>query len=382
MDWLTIEELKRLVDRKPKLSLSLFMPTHRNSTETRQDRIRFKNLLNKATGHLVAAGLRSSEVAALLEPAERLHDDSAFWRHQSDGLALFLSTETFRFYRLPLDFDELVLASNQFYVKPLLPMFTGDGHFFILTLSQSQIRLLEATRYSMDELELDGVPTSLAEVVAFDDPEKQLQFHTRAAAKAGGQAAVFFGHDPADKAKDRLLRYFRQVDRGVREMLKDERSPLLLAGVEYLLPIYRQVNSYPYLLTESLSGNPDTLAPADLHAQAWMLVEPDFREAQDVDQAQFEFLAGTGLTATNVHEIVPAAHYGRVEVLFLDTETQIWGNFDLDTGTVSLHSEPVPESEDLLNLAAIQTVLNRGTVYARPARSAPATTPLAAILRY
>lgn len=381
MDWLTLEELKVLADRGPVISASLFMPTHR-SGKVQQDRIRFKNLLREVAESLRVSGLRSPEATAILAPAEQLQHDPAFWRHQSDGLAVFLSKEAFHFYRLPLNLAELAVVARQFYVKPLLPMFTGNGHFFVLALSQGQVRLLEATRYSVDELELEWVPSSLAEAVAHGDPERQLQFHTRAAAKANGQAAVFFGHDPADEAKGKLLRYFRQIDGGLRTMLKDERSPLVLAGVDYLLPIYRQANSYPYLLEEGIVGNPDALAPADLHARGWALVEPEFREAQEVDQAQFEFLAGTGLTSTDVHDVVPAAHYGRIEVLFLEAGSQVWGHFDADAGTVELHDKPTPVSDDLLNLAAIQTILGRGTVYAVQAEEVPSDEPLAALFRY
>jgi hypothetical protein len=162
VDWLTLDELKALVDRGPNVSVSLFMPTHRDSTETRQDRIRFKNLLREAAERLRAIGLRSPEAAAILALAGQLQYDSALWRHQSDGLAAFLGRETSRIYRLPLNFDELAVAAARFYVKPLLPLFTGGGHFFVLALSQGQVRLLEATRYSVDESELDGVPISLA----------------------------------------------------------------------------------------------------------------------------------------------------------------------------------------------------------------------------
>jgi len=54
MDWLTLEELRALVDRGPEISVSLFMPTHRDSTGARQDRIRFKNLLREAAERLRA----------------------------------------------------------------------------------------------------------------------------------------------------------------------------------------------------------------------------------------------------------------------------------------------------------------------------------------
>lgn len=37
--------------------------------------------------------------------------------------------------------------------------------------------------------------------------------------------------------------------------------PLVLAGVEYLLPIYRRANTYPYLLDGGVTGNPEGRRP-------------------------------------------------------------------------------------------------------------------------
>jgi hypothetical protein len=36
----------------------------------------------------------------------------------------------------------------------LLSLFTGNGHFYILALSQNQVRLLEGTRYTVDEISI------------------------------------------------------------------------------------------------------------------------------------------------------------------------------------------------------------------------------------
>ncbi len=63
-------------------------------------------------------------------------------------------------------------------------------------------------------------------------------------------------------------------------------------------------------------------------------------------------------------------------------ETQCWGMFDPETQAIQLVSEEVPEAEDLLDCAALQTFLNSGTVYAVPPDQVPAPAPLAAILRY
>jgi len=62
------------------------------------------------------------------------------------------------------------------------------------------------------EVELENTPQSLSEAFKYDDPEKQLQFHTRAPAAGGERAAMFHGHGVGkDDAKDNILRFFHQV---------------------------------------------------------------------------------------------------------------------------------------------------------------------------
>ena len=148
MDIITNEELKTFLARGPGWHVSLFMPTHRRGRETEQDPIRFGNLLREVEERLLDKGLRSREVQEMLKPAQRLVQEPGFWRYQSHGLAVFFAPEEFHAYRLPLPFEELVVISNRFHLKPLLPLFASDGHFYILALSQNQVRLLSLIHIS------------------------------------------------------------------------------------------------------------------------------------------------------------------------------------------------------------------------------------------
>jgi hypothetical protein len=380
MELLSRAELETLIEEPEGLCVSIFLPTHRAGAQTQQDPIRLKNLLGEAEERLLAKGLRTQEVAGLLEPARELLADSVFWRHQSDGLAVFLSSGVFRYYRLPLNFEDLVVVADRYNLKPLLPLLTGDGQFYVLALSQNEVRLLRATRHSVSEVELEDIPESLADTLRYDDQEKQLQFHTGTAGGRGGRAAIFHGHGP-DDPKDDILRYFRQIDRGVQELLKGSQAPLVLVGVDYLLPIYREASRYPHTIEEGVTGNPESLRPEDLHERAWDAVRPRFSEAQQNAAARYRQLAGTGQTSRDVREIVAAAYYGRVETLFVASGAQQWGVFDPDTGEVDLHEGL--GGEDLLDFAAIQTVLQQGTVYVTHPENMPTEDATAAsVFRY
>ncbi len=145
MDILTKTELEQLMRKEQQWCVSIYMPTHRTGTDAQQDPIRLKNLLREAEIQLSAQGIGRREVQNMLEPASMLIQDSNFWQHQSDGLAIFISSSRVRRYRLPLKFEELVVVIDHFHIKPLLPLFTGDGQFYILALSQNEVRLLLGT---------------------------------------------------------------------------------------------------------------------------------------------------------------------------------------------------------------------------------------------
>lgn len=386
MNLLSRNELQALSGKQIEPCVSIYLPTHRAGKDVEQDPIRFKNLLRQVEKDLSEQGRRSLQINEWLEPAKQLLADSLFWSHQSDGLAVFIAPEEFYHYRVPLKFEELAVVSGRFHLKPLFPLLGGDERFYFLALSQNQARLFQGTRYNMSEVELKNVPKSLAEALKYDDPERQLQFHTRAPAAKGERAAIFHGHgaghiDAAVHKKD-ILRYFQQLDKGMQDLLRNEHVPLVLAGVDYLLPIYREANSYQHLLDEGVFGNPDELNTENLHERAWAVVQPHFQKAQRGAAAKYRQLANTGRTANELQDVVPAAYHGQIEFLFVDLGLQIWGTIKQNDNGIQFHQKAEPGDEDLLDSAAIQTFLHRGTVYVVASDEMPDKTPVAAVFRY
>ncbi len=377
------EELKRLTEKPEPPCISIFLQTHRSGKEVERDPIRLKNLLRQAREHLLAGGHRATKVREWLEPAERTFTKEFFWSHQSDGLAVFLSPSGIWHYGLPMDFRELVVVSDQFHVKPLIPLLNEDGRFYILALSQNQLRLFQGTHYSINEVRLKGTPHSLAEALQYDDPQKQLQLHTRAPKGKRGQAAMFHGHGVGtDDRKDRILRYFQLIDASLHKFLRNQRAPLLLAGVKYLLPIYREVNSYPHLMKECIGGNVEELSKAEIHKRAWKKVRPRFQRAQKEAAAQYLELAGSGRTSDDINQIVEAACQGCITAVFLASSVQMWGRVNPDTQMVYWHEKAKPGDRDLLDFIALQALLTDGKVFVVHPDQVPGGEPLAAILRY
>src|SRR5262245_38601884 len=104
MDLFTRDDLRALLAQRPGPCVSLFLPTHRGGSA--QDPVRFRNLLATAGDRLLTSGVRAAEARELLAPAQLLLGEPLFWKNQCDGLALFLTPDFLRVYRLPLPLGE------------------------------------------------------------------------------------------------------------------------------------------------------------------------------------------------------------------------------------------------------------------------------------
>ncbi|MFP5274493.1 baeRF3 domain-containing protein [Coleofasciculus sp.] len=390
MPLLSTEELKTLVTQPEGLCVSIFMPTHTAGSQIKQDPIRFKNLMGKAEAQLVEQGMRSADAQEMLKSAQELDRDH-FWRHQNQGLALFIAPNFFRYYRLPLDFEELVVVGEQFHLKPLMPLLTGDGRFYILALSQKKVRLLVGGRDRIREIqpeEVDNLPESLMSVLQYEDSENQTQFMSSQTYSPGGlpgsDPGTLHGRGVDEDHENQIVRFLSKVNKGIREFLQDETVPLVLAGVDYLLPIYKRVNSYPHLLEEGITGNPDLSKPEELHTQAWAIVQPTFQQAEKEAIDRFREFSGNNQEQASdaLKEVVQAAYNRRIDSLFVALDHQQWGSFDPQSNTVQLHEQHQAGDQDLLDLAAVYTVLNGGTVFAVESERVPAQSPIAAVFRY
>ena len=379
MHTLPPEALKTLIQKQTGPCLSLFMPPGAVGTKPQQSQIHFRNLLRKAEEILAAHGLKPPDIRTFMEPLSGIAGQALVRKNRRDGLALFHSRDLMNLYALPLDVAELVIVGDRFHVKPLLPLLGDENRFFLLALSQKAVRLFEGSRFGLRERPLEHCPHSLEEALQYDEPERQVRFRSR----AGAETATRSGHGAgADQVKDDILKFFRLIDRGLRDPLKEEKAPLVLAGVEYLFPIYRDANTYPYLMDEGIQGNPEEEEEENLHRQALQILKPYYERAEHDAIAQYRQSSGTGLTATDIREIVPAAVHGRVGILLVASGRQQWGVLTPETGAVTLHAAMKPGDEDLLDVAAIQTFINGGMVHLLPPGKIPGQEVLAAVYRY
>jgi hypothetical protein len=364
MALITKKEIEELEGIHSESCISIFIPTHRAGEEVLKgkDTLRLKNQLKEVKSKLEKEEMGPREIDTLIAPIQELLDDSEFWRHQSDGLAIFRSDSFFKKYTLPVHFDAFNYVANGFYLKPLLPMIAGDGNFYVLALELENVRLYEQTRHSITEVVVDDlIPSRMEDRVGYDYEPKSLQY--KSGADAQGRA-MYHGHAEGDRnRKNEIARYFRAIDKGLMTLLKDDNVPMIVASQDYLFSIYKDENSYQHLLDDPINCNLSETDKFLLHEIAWEKVAPIFDEERKEKVETFKQYDGTGRTSSEIEHVVPAALDGKIDTLFVQNSADIYGIYDPEKRFVRVDEDPLPSSVSLLNKVAIKTFLNGGKVY-------------------
>ena len=379
MGRLTQTEIQELAKQVEFPCISLYMPTEKAGAETRENSIRFKNLLTEAKTKLSQLEAES-ELSTSMETAESYLENHDFWQHQETGLAFFINQEGVKYYRLDRDCSELIIVSDRFYLNPLLSVINENHQFYLLALAQNQVQLFLGDRDRLNQVQLpENVPVSLAEALKYDDPEKQTQYHSG----EPGNDPIYHGQGVGTTDnKNEIRRFLQQISNGIESAFEVQNVPLILAGVEYLLPIYRETNSYQNLLEAEITGNPEHVAPEALHSQAEEIMATQLDDVKQTAMDDYQRLAATNETSDNLTEIVAAAAKGQVDTLFMVANRQQWGSFDLQNYQVELHDTPSQDSLELYNFAAVKTYLQSGKVYFLESDQMPENASIAAIMRY
>tara|TARA_R110000850_G_scaffold203228_1_gene329469 strand:+ start:79804 stop:80958 length:1155 start_codon:yes stop_codon:yes gene_type:complete len=383
MDLISPKELRKLTEYNNDVCVSIFITTSRSGKEVleKQDSTQLKSKWNECKRTLENKGVNDTVIKNIETNIQKLLGDSDFWRHQSDGLAIFASKDFFENYTLPINFEENIYISKEFYLKPLAPVLSGDGKFYILSLQLKEVKFYEATRYSIGEIEIDEItPSNLRDRVGYDYEEKHLQWRSQ---QEGGGQAIFHGHGAGGSDhKDEIFRFYKAIDDGLDKLLNKEKAPLVIFCQDYMFPIYKEANTYNNLFDTPIHGNPNDVDLLGLHQRAVETVEPYLNEEEKKKLKKYDDTPLSEKSAA-VHDIIPAAFQGKIDTLFLENREEIWGTYDEENMKVNIQDEQTSENTSLMNLAAIKVLENKGSVYLIEAESMPEKDgKMNALLRY
>jgi len=389
----TAQELASLLAPHGAPCVSIFLPIHHRYPEAEQDPIRLRNVLG-AVERLLRERYAPEDTRVLLEPVQELANVELwrywenllrkdYWRTPLGGIAAFRSPDFAAYYRIPMPLPELGVVADTFHIKPLLQFLQTTHRFFVLALSQKNVTLYEGAPYALGKAELPELPVTFVEALQNGQEEPFLNLHSPI---GNGAAPIFHGHHggrASERKKEALALFFRAIDHAVTRLLRAERLPLVLCGLDSYQSLYRRISRYPYLAEHGVESNGAQMSLAEIHTKVWPIVSNLFQSRETAVLSEYTRLITSGRVTDNLHAIAQAAVQGRVRQLLIAEETQLWGRLDRANGDIRLHtSQQDTRDDDILDDIAEEVLSRGGEILLLPAARLPGASPIAALLRW
>ncbi len=364
----TLPEVQKLFAARHTPSVSLYLPTSPDSGADDSARTRLGQLFKKAEEQLSDADTAKRTLWPLEEHIEHLMEDDDFWAHQANSLAVFLTPETMRTFRLPNHLNEAVQVSDRFFLKPLLRAVSVPQHAFVLALEENGVRLIEVTGdLPAAEVRVPALPKDAASA------NKTASVNSRSAS----------GRIQGGEGQKVLLRnYARQIDAALRPVLAGRSEPLIIAAADPMVSIFRSVNNYSHLADAVIETSPARMTPAELSDHARPIL--DTLHAQTISEVHelYATRENEGRATTQVARAARAATFGAVDTLLVDIDDVVHGTVDDQSGEVTFADGPSAGTYGVVDEIAGRVLASGGRVLAVRRDEIPEKAALAAVLRY
>ncbi|MBT1701926.1 baeRF7 domain-containing protein [Chryseosolibacter indicus] len=378
------DQLTALANFNSSVCITAYLPTHSFGGEKndQRDNIVFKNILQQITSQLREKGMDMGRIETLLKPGYDLLRNNEFWLDLKQGLGVYIAENHFKYIKMPLAPTEKIMINSSFYISPLMPILSSKEYFYVLVLSKKQCKLYKADAFGMTYVPTPEVPNGVDDVVRFEDKDDEKLFRTDTA--GAGQGANFHGQGAGKPdEKKHITIYFDEVEETLwRDVFNTENVPLVLCGVEYLIPLYKSVAKYKFIWDQPITGSHEHDDINTLYKQARQLVEPYFQQRVNRALENYGNQSATGLTSSIAADVIPAAHYGKVSHLFVQKDEHIWGTFDEMENKLVINESQQGNDEDLIDKAVMKTILTGGEVHMLEKERMPGQSQIAALMRY
>ncbi|MCC5954524.1 MAG: hypothetical protein JJU07_00380 [Natronohydrobacter sp.] len=364
----TQSEISQIIATRGEALVSIYLTTTPETQHIDAARTRLKQLAGQAVAQLEEVGVAKRTIWPIEEQLHDLMDDDEFWRVQANALAIFVTPDSLRSYRLPNHLTETVQVSDRFHVKPLLRAVSMPQHAFVLALAENELRVIEVLGdQPAQELRVQGLPKDAASI----------------AGTANVNSRSYSGRlGSGEGQKHHLRQYCRAIDAALRGLLSGRHEPLILAATDPLLSMYRSINSYPHLADSAITTSPVRIPAHELGSQARAILD----EINAASVAAFGELYAAreneGRATTQVARAARAATFGAVDTLLVDMDSVVPGLVDETTGEITFDENDSAVSYGVIDEIAGRVIANGGKVIAVRRADIPQEAELAAVLRY
>lgn len=363
--------------------ISIYLPKENAD----KDNIRLKNHIQQAEQILQNTyGLDNREVKAITDRIWKVA--GTFTYHSQPGTGMVIFSYGDQAEKLDLNKanvpDKLYIADH-LYVVPLAEAVDKQASMLLLQLSAQQAKLwvLEDGKAHIHPAS-ERLPEQIRDVVGHDVTQKALQFRQGQQGSGGGeQSGMYHGQGAGSDSeqKEEYRKYFRAIDKVIQEEEGQSGLPLIIAAVDYLIPMYKEVSHYQHWHDEHLEGNFDDASAHTLGEACKPLMAGSSNDIPTNDK--FQQWLSKGGASYQEPEIVKAAVEGKVDTLLVRRNEDVFGKYDMERAKAELEHFKTVDNTSLVNLAVIETIKQGGEVILAPKEAIPVSNHVMnAVFRY
>lgn len=312
---LTRDCLKEFTKLSNKPVVSIYMDTYKFGEEQLLNAKQLGRVISHVEKELLNADLSTEEVEEYIKPLKDLVNNESEWLHMDEGLAIFISAERAVSYTLHHDVDFSWTVDKKPRLEPLIKELGLDKNFLILSVSQDDVRLLEADEQTFKKLDLVDIPGRMKDVVAENNLEKTKP--TRIDNGAG--FAVSFGHDKSIIQDQQIYRFLKAIADNLKTALplNDNRPIVILCPPNYM-SVFREHHALQHTRLAFVHGAWSRAAEHELYEAAL----PAFNDELDNTETIVENIIDKGESQKLIERSTSAIHelsseIGRIETLII-----------------------------------------------------------------
>lgn len=301
--------IKELAKKNGGVYVSIYLPTHRNAPENKQDRIRFKNLISQAEKTLLEK-FEMRNPSKFLEKAENLYKDLMFWTHASDGLALLIDEEETRILKLEGKIPERLVVGPRFHLLPLLNYYEFMNESYILDIAKNRFRLYYGSREGIIGVDTPELSQNFEEL--FDDRDLQSDHHH------SGRVANYQGlQSKAEINEKETEKYLRYVAKGLAKLLKGDELPLLVFGTREVLSLFKEYSRDDLDIYQMIDKPLSSLHINQIYGKLKEILLPRYEKEIDNYLVELNNEIAKDRGTDNESLVLREAPTGRIEALFI-----------------------------------------------------------------
>ncbi|MBN1638825.1 MAG: hypothetical protein JW866_07650 [Ignavibacteriales bacterium] len=288
------EVLKKVKDVSSECCVTVILNTHRTKPDSKRDPILLKNLVKDAETRLYS-NYEKRFVWPIMEKLNKLTDDIDH-DYNLESLVLFANENIAEYTRLPILVEDRVVIDNTFATRDLVRAMHQELNYYVLVLSQKNVRLIEAYN------------DKVVEEIGNSFPIENTNLYSTSKSKIAN----------APLQTNLINEFFNRVDKEVNKLRKENPLPVLICTEES--------NYFEYLKIvdekDSIIGhlNKNRLDEKNYHIvpEAWAIVKENTIAKNNQRKQELIQAVNTGKFLSDFNDIWRAILHKQGKTLFIE----------------------------------------------------------------